>query len=130
MQSQGNLKAARPMQSYKTSIPHSSTAHLMCYLKAVKIILDENLIPDWAADFNNHHITDDQFLQLMSYIDHYNPNFMKEKYLLIQITKLPNNKLNMFFDTPNLAACGSLPGDLISKIEKSNALRVMLCIPQ
>jgi hypothetical protein len=98
----------------------------MCYFKTVINVLKNHKMKKWASDYHNYHINDYQRIQLMAWLDEYNPIFLEEKGLFIEIPLLPNGNLNLFIDTRNQKACEKFSTELICKLAKSHSNRVML----
>jgi hypothetical protein len=108
------------------SIPSSSTARLMYYLKIVKSLFKKTPIEDWAVDYNNHHLEDSQLLQLFGWLDVFNPDAMIQKNLFVRLSKIHDDFIDLVINTNKLDNYGFLPDQTRNKIEKYHKVRILL----
>jgi hypothetical protein len=109
-----------PKSPRSTSIPFSSTAHLMYYLSSVGCLMNQFPFPNWATDFQHFQLTNNQYIQFMSFIDEYSPLAMASKGLMIKLSCLPYQKENYFIDRRHPKDLEQLPKHIVMKILDQN----------
>jgi hypothetical protein len=128
------MKMAKPSKSKETRvIPPSDTARLMYYLKSVKILIQDAEIADWAINYDNYRITDEQTVELYKLTKKYGFEFMMQNNYFIKVNELPNSnymisKKNLFVDVGNEESYHSFPFQTYNLIKKSEKPKVMLFI--
>jgi hypothetical protein len=118
MKSQDTLIS--PKSPHLTSIPFSPTARLMHYLSSVGCLMNQYPFPKWVTDFQHFGLTNNQYIQFMSFLDEYSPLTMTNKGLLIKLSCLPYQKENYFINRMHPKNLEQLPKDIVMKILDNN----------
>jgi hypothetical protein len=82
--------------------------------------MNQYTFPKWVTDFQHFELTNNQYIQLMSFLNEYNPLTMSDKGLLIKLSCIPFQKENYFIDRRHPKDLEQLPKDIVMKILDKN----------
>jgi hypothetical protein len=100
----------------------------MYYLGSISKLLNNSPIPKWARNFQKYHLTDEQYVQLMKFLDEFNPITMFKKGFFIQLSHIPYRKENYFIDRRYPNGLNQIDTDILKAIfdKKVEGKRVLL----